>query len=510
MNLDIGKLMDFVLKWAQHNLDIVYFIYGMAFMVMGIAILVQPKKGSKYKLGAILWLLAGFGLVHGLNEFLDMWAVIKGDSVAFEILRSVILIFSYLFLFEFGRRLFCISRLNNRTFANRVFFPWWLTPLFGFVVLILVVSSPNNFWEAQRTWPRYILGFPGAIVTSIGFMLFYKSNKRNFAPFKARKYFYLASACFLVYGILGGLVVSRGSILLSNVINTDSFFYVVHIPVQVFRAACALSIAYAVYGIIQIFYWENVEVLRRTSDDLRLEYEAGKEKIREIEKLLAVKMQFVSMVSHELKTPLAATKANIDLTLSGRCGRLNADQKMFLGIAGDNVDRLSRLIADILGFQTLTSGMVKYEFAESDINEAITAAEDIMLPLVKEKGLYLTLKLAKDLPVVKIDRDKIIEVLDNLIINAVKSAEKGGIIVCSERADNFIEVSVEDSGCGIKDDDLSKIFEPFVHVKKKEGTGLGLAICREIINAHKGKIWAESQFGKGSKFHFVLPVEGGG
>ena len=310
-----------------------------------------------------------------------------------------------------------------------------------------------------------------------------------------------------MYGILAGVVVDEGNIFLSHIINTRSFIDAVHIPAEAIRAACALCIAWAVYGITRIFYLENVEVLRKTTEDLRLEYQAGQEKVREIERLLAVKSQFISMVSHELRTPLTAIKANIDVVLHSRSGVLGLEQKSFLNIASDNVNRLTKLINDVLGFQAMERGKVNYEFMDYDINKLITDASEMMLPLIKNKRLNLVLKLEKNLPSVKIDRDRVIQVLNNLINNAIKFTETGNITVTSNRVDNFIEISVEDTGIGISKEDLSKIFEPFTEIKKKDGTGLGLSICKEIVNVHKGIIRAESEFGKGSKFSFVLPIE---
>lgn len=497
-------LLNSIQVWSRNNLDVVYFIYGIAFSIMGFTILIQPKKGSRYRLGGVLWLLAGFGLVHGLNEFLDMWAIIKNDEIAPTAVHGIVLIISYLFLFEFGRKLFIISLPDNPVTTRRARSPWWLFSLA--CAVFLLASMASDFWLSGRIWARYLIGFPGAVLTSIGLLFFYRTNEIEFDLLRVKRYFYMASACFLAYGALGGLVVPRGDVLLSQIINNDAFLSAVHLPVQVFRALCALGIARSVYGIIRIFHWENVEKLRRTSDDLRMEFEAGKEKVLEIKRLLATKTQFISMVSHELRTPLTAIKANIDIVLKGRAGELSAGQKTFLDVAGDNVNRLSRLINDVLGFQTLTSGKVKYEFGEFDVNEVIGAAGNIMLPLARAKNIVFQLKREEGLPKARMDHDKIIQVLDNLIINAIRHTKKGGITVSSKRTGAFIEVVIEDTGSGIRAEDVPKLFEPFTQIRNKKGTGLGLAICREIINEHDGRIWAESEFGKGSRFHFVLPV----
>jgi len=128
--------------------------------------------------------------------------------------------------------------------------------------------------------------------------------------------------------------------------------------------------------------------------------------------------------------------------------------------------------------------------------------------------LDFTLRLDEDLPRANFDRDKIVQVFTNLVSNAVKFTEKGGITVITGRQDNFIQAAVSDTGCGIQEEDLPKIFQQFTQLQRKVGgAGLGLSICKEIIKAHGGKIWVESppagqaqEFGKGSIFYFTLPI----
>ena len=117
-------------------------------------------------------------------------------------------------------------------------------------------------------------------------------------------------------------------------------------------------------------------------------------------------------------------------------------------------------------------------------------------------------QLDENLPRIKFDHDKIIQVLTNLANNAIKFTENGGITITTGKEDNIIQVTVKDTGPGIKEEDMPKLFQQFVQLQRKMGgTGLGLSICKQIIEAHKGKIWAESEFGKGTTFHFILPIE---
>lgn len=242
-------------------------------------------------------------------------------------------------------------------------------------------------------------------------------------------------------------------------------------------------------------------------------------KMREIENLYKLKSEFTSKVSHELRTPLAAIKEGIDLVWDETTGKINAEQREFLEIAKRNVDRLTHFINEVLDFSKLTSQKAKLKEEMGHINEIIESVINVNKPMIEKKGLYLKNELSatKDL-VFNFDADIVYEILNNLINNAIKFTDKGGITICSswDKTADSIKVCIEDTGIGIKKEDIPKLFQPFVQVgdrkryKLKEdsgGTGLGLAICKEIIGQLGGKIWVESEFGKGSRFVFTMPIE---
>jgi len=237
-------------------------------------------------------------------------------------------------------------------------------------------------------------------------------------------------------------------------------------------------------------------------------------KMQEIESLYKVKSEFVQKVSHELRTPLAAMKESIDLVFDGSVGQINKEQKEFLGIAKKNVDRLSRLINDVLDFSKLSSHKVKIKTESFLLNELIESVVNINRLVIEKQGLSVTMDLASTKGLVlKVDADSLNQVLTNLIDNAIKFTDKGAIKIFTEfrEGDASVKVCVEDKGIGILKEDIPKIFQPFIQVgensgKKKGGTGLGLVICKEIIEQLGGKIWVESVFKKGSRFYFSLPV----
>lgn len=236
------------------------------------------------------------------------------------------------------------------------------------------------------------------------------------------------------------------------------------------------------------------------------------EDITERKQIEKIKDDFVNTVSHELRTPLTAIKESIGIVYDGSAGPLSGDQKDFLETAKRNVDRLARLINEVLDFQKLQAGAMKFDKKEADINNIIEEVRQTMQPVTAKKGLELKLELSAGLPSIFVDRDKIVQVLVNLVNNAVKFTSQGSITVRSgPEGENGIKVSVIDTGTGISKEDMLKLFQSFSQVgspdqRKTGSTGLGLAITREIVRQHGGKIEVSSELGKGSVFYFILPV----
>ncbi len=233
---------------------------------------------------------------------------------------------------------------------------------------------------------------------------------------------------------------------------------------------------------------------------------------RKLKNMYEVQKEFTSTVSHELRTPLASIKSTVDLVLSKTAGELNEDQVKFLSKAKNNVDRLGRLINDILDLTKLESGKTKLNIEFNDLQPLIAEVVDIQKILAQEKGLFLDHQLPEKLVKIPFDADKMHQVFNNLIGNAIKFTKEGGITVfCGDYTDsNYIKICIKDTGPGISPDDQDKLFHKFQQLGESTsqvgGTGLGLAICKEIIERHGGKIWVESKVGQGSTFCFILPV----
>ena len=226
-----------------------------------------------------------------------------------------------------------------------------------------------------------------------------------------------------------------------------------------------------------------------------------------------LKASFVSNVTHELRTPLVSIDKAISLLLSNNGDGLSESQKQFLSIASRNCKRLSLLINDLLDLAKLESGKMGIKLAPCFINQVIDESIEGLIAWANTRSVVLVQKVQENLPEVKIDADKIIQVLNNLVGNAIKFTPSNGIITVSAQLQNEHEVivTVQDTGVGIAKDELEKIFTKFYQTEKRiatdvSGTGIGLSIAKEIVELHGGKIWVESDSGQGAKFSFTIPV----
>jgi len=239
------------------------------------------------------------------------------------------------------------------------------------------------------------------------------------------------------------------------------------------------------------------------------EHKKAEEKIK---KMIDTKSGFISIVSHELRTSLAAIKEGVSIVFDGMAGRLNKEQKKFLNIAKRNVDRLSVLINDVLDFQKLETNRMNLDIQDNNIKEVVSEAHETMALYAKKNKVELSLELAEELSEAKFDRAKINQVLTNLVGNAIKfTPEKGKVSINVHLQNEELVISISDTGIGIPKEALPKIFECFYRVNQRDkeiqGTGLGLAIVHKIVMMHSGRIEVASEVGQGTTFTVFLPLE---
>ncbi len=234
-------------------------------------------------------------------------------------------------------------------------------------------------------------------------------------------------------------------------------------------------------------------------------------RLKELDKL---KSDFVSNVSHELRTPLTSIKGSVENMLDGLTGSLNEKQIRYLVRIKSNTDRLSRLINDLLDLSRIESGRVEVRPTRLPLTALAEEVAEHLKPLATEKLIRIEVPSPDPSATAWADRDKVTQVLVNLVGNALKFTPKEGkVTVALAKNDNdYVQISVADTGPGILPEEANKIFSKFYQVtniakQKPIGSGLGLAISKALVEMHGGKIWVESEVGRGSTFYFTLPAQ---
>lgn len=241
----------------------------------------------------------------------------------------------------------------------------------------------------------------------------------------------------------------------------------------------------------------------------------------ELQELDRMKSAFLANMSHELRTPMVTIIGYTEALMDRVDGPINIEQEKSLGKIRQSAKHLLKMIDNVLDVSRLESAKVRLEVKEIDLKALLEAVLASFEGTIRQKGLTVTLAMNEKLPPVYGDEGKIEQLLIHLISNAVKFTRTGGISVIAHPSDAymnahqqalFMEICISDTGIGIREEDLEKIFDKFVQidftlVRQYEGTGLGLSIAKGIADLHKGKIWAKSKYGEGSTFCFTLPLK---
>ncbi len=251
---------------------------------------------------------------------------------------------------------------------------------------------------------------------------------------------------------------------------------------------------------------------------------------RKLQKLERLKSEFISIVSHELRTPLTAIKNAMDIILSGKAGDMTENIEKFVSMGKRNAIRLSGIINDLLDISKIEAGKMDFKFELMHVEPVIEYVKNNLTEVAKEKGLSIKFTPSGDDVEVYADSNRLEQVLTNLVSNAIKFTPEGDIEIstkvinarelqydhCFEEdikklQGNYLQVCVADHGIGIERKDLNHVFDKFAQIenslsRKVGGSGLGLPIARQLMEAHNGAIWCDSEINKGSKFYFVIPI----
>jgi len=258
-----------------------------------------------------------------------------------------------------------------------------------------------------------------------------------------------------------------------------------------------------------VVYSHRLEQKSRELELATAELRAANERLKELDRL---KDDFISTVTHELRTPLTSIRAFSEILLANP--KVDLDQRMeFLGIITRETERLTRLINQVLDLAKIASGRAEWQMTRVDVREVVADSLARMSQVFKEKGVQLEARLPERTPPVQVDVDRLIQVLMNLLSNALKfsPAGHGRVEVTLRVLDGELRIDVRDNGPGVRRQDQSLIFDKFWQggdalVAKPPGTGLGLNISRQIVEYFGGAIWVESEPGAGACFAFTLPL----
>jgi len=238
--------------------------------------------------------------------------------------------------------------------------------------------------------------------------------------------------------------------------------------------------------------------------------------LQDVAKQKAIEQQktdFFAKVAHELRSPLIAMDKSLVLLLSKTPGELNSDQENFISIVSRNAKRLTLLLNDLLDLTKLEARKMQLIMEPVSIYKAVEESVEVFRPWAETKNISIEKKMQPGLPISHFDMVRIIQVINNLLSNAIKFTPEEGMITVEGflRDDHQMQIAVQDTGVGIPPNEVSRMFERYYQASstskvRATGTGIGLTVAKEIVELHGGKIWVESDVGKGTRFVFTLPV----
>jgi PAS domain S-box-containing protein len=258
--------------------------------------------------------------------------------------------------------------------------------------------------------------------------------------------------------------------------------------------------------------YERNEKLQSQAKELKAQQQELVKKTNEVEEATRLKSEFLAHMSHELRTPLNAIIGFSELMLDNVPGETNDEQKQCLADILESGKHLLNLINDVLDLSKIESDKLKLRLEDIALNEVIESLRSSVTPILMPRKQSLDVYIEEELPLIHADRAKVKQLLLNLLSNATRFTPDGGKLKIEAASRNgCCQVSVIDNGIGIKKEDQKRLFEPFSQLdnpisKEKGGTGLGLIIAKQVVEKHEGRIWVESEYGKGSRFTFTLPL----
>ncbi|RKY10202.1 MAG: hypothetical protein DRP66_00345 [Planctomycetota bacterium] len=471
-------------------MEVVFFIYGLGFFILGFAVALYPRKNSTFALAEHLYLIAGFGFLHGVNEWLDMFILIyqSSDTMVLEIIRAATLPTSFLCLVHFGAKVIPLS-------CRRFGFFRLLTPVLAAIWLAAFLLGRHNLgmWDI---WSRYLLCFPGAFLASWGLMCQLPDFRKTGFP-RVVSSLKIAAGSFLCYSVLAGLVVKRADFFPASVLNYPLFEQYLGVPVQVFRTVCSVAMAFGIIRILSIFRWETRTELRRYRDEMAKSHQ------------MAALGTVGQTMAQQLAEPLAVARVFLE--------RLLADGDRSVQDGNTN-----KRLRDSLKEIERANEIIKSFYSAADITPSPTAEPIDLQQIVsriiavfdedsRRVGLEIFTTGMDIVPCMKIPSRQLEQVLFILIQYVIDTAQQlrpNKLLISSQAGGGQLVLRFVDNCGGIAADKVQGIFKPFFKSKGQTwDSGLALAVANRIVKAYDGDIGVESETGRGTTFEITLPAE---
>ncbi len=395
--------------------------------------------------------------------------------------------------------------------------------LFIHIIFFFGLAFKNlrkNYITAQEKIQKYQILYLSAAF-SIGVIVAMLTN--IIFPFLGFAYFskYGPSLSILFFVLITSIAILKHHLLNVKVILTEALVFllisilIIKIPISkntselIFNTIILVLTTVVGLGLIRSVIWEikRREEIEKITNDLKKAY-------KKLQILDQAKSEFISIASHQLRTPLTAIKGYISLIQEKLYGSPPAKMKRPLENIYISTERLIKLVNDLLSISRIEAGKIKAELEISALEDIIDSVVEELKNLAKEKGLYLKWEKPKEpLPKLLLDKDKIRQVVLNVIDNAIRYTKKGGVVIKAISKENSCVIEVRDTGPGMTEEEISRLFESFRRGSAGKrtwtgGAGLGLYIAKKFLDMHNGKIWAESPgINKGSIFYIEIPIK---
>ena len=514
-------LLTVVLQFGPKDRSRIFFSLFVLFQMFWITVNYFAFRVSEINFLLVSRLTMFFAVFHSLFFFLFVKHFLSKTDIkklalalsACGVLVSILTLTPYIF-----------SRLTVNVDGTIAPQPGSLIPLFGIFVAFcigggfytMIKRYRQAIDEEKLQWKFLMFGFILTFLlvllfSFLNFILFGNLNTVRFGHLYTLPFVIFTSYAMIKHKLLNIkavvaeiMVIALNSIIFIQLINSES--------TSQFIISGLVLVGTLIVGVQLIRGIEKEVKQRELLEALTQELADANDKLQALDKARA---EFITIASHQLRTPPATIKWYLSSLISGDYGKIEGEQKEIIEKTNRTNNSLISLIDDMLNVSRIERGKMEFLFQPADLLELAKITVEQLEPIAKDKGLKLVFtEPKKNLPELVCDKEKVRQVMNNLIDNSIKYTKQGSVTVQLSAINNEIRFSVTDTGKGMSPEEKSEIFEKYKRgkesLKQSAGLGLGLYVAKVIIEQHKGKIWAESQGeGKGSSFIFTLPINSG-